>query len=108
MSNITAYNPSKNISINVIGIEWGELANVINYISAAFYSVEVGKYVGEHVAVKMLIEGLGQNPDKIEAVGHSLGAHLVGHLGRIVFNKTGSKIARATGTKILRCRAGHI
>ena len=46
----------------------------------------------------MLIQNLGQNYSNIEAVGHSLGAHLVGHLGRIVSKLSkGKKIARVTG-----------
>ena len=45
----------------------------------------------------MLIESLGQTPSQIEAVGHSLGAHLVGHLGRTVYDITGQKISRVTG-----------
>ena len=40
---------------------------------------------------------LGQSPDLIHASGHSLGAHLVGHIGRTVERSTGSKIARVTG-----------
>ena len=40
---------------------------------------------------------LGQSPDLIHASGHSLGAHLVGHIGRAVEKSTGSKIARVTG-----------
>ena len=30
---------------------------------------------------------LGQNPDQIHAIGHSLGAHLVGRIGRSVENE---------------------
>ena len=40
---------------------------------------------------------LGQSPDLIHASGHSLGAHLVGHIGRAVEKSTGTKIARVTG-----------
>ena len=43
---------------------------------------------------------LGQNPDQIHAIGHSLGAHLVGHIGRSVENATGHKMARVTGALI--------
>ena len=41
---------------------------------------------------------LGQSHDLIHASGHSLGAHVVGHIGRAVEKSTGSKIARVTGT----------
>ena len=57
----------------------------------------VGKYSGEKIAFEMLINQLGQMPSQIEAVGHSLGAHLVGHLGRTIFDKSGEKISRVTG-----------
>ena len=57
----------------------------------------MGQYVGEKIVVNMLIESLGQTPSQIEAVGHSLGAHLVGHLGRTVYDITGQKISRVTG-----------
>ena len=58
----------------------------------------MGQHVGEKIVVNMLIESLGQTPSQIEAVGHSLGAHLVGHLGRSVYSLTGQKISRVTGT----------
>ena len=45
----------------------------------------------------MLIDKLHQDPKLIEAVGHSLGAHVVGHLGRSIFNSIGQKIKRVTG-----------
>ena len=57
----------------------------------------VGKYSGEKIAFEMLINQLGQMPSQIEAVGHSLGAHLVGHLGRTIFDRSGEKISRVTG-----------
>ena len=40
---------------------------------------------------------LGQSHALIHASGHSLGAHVVGHIGRAVEKSTGSKIARVTG-----------
>lgn len=35
--------------------------------------------------------------DKMELVGHSLGAQVCGYIGRIVHNKTGYKLERITG-----------
>ena len=43
------------------------------------------------------MDDLGQTGDQISASGHSLGAHLVGHLGRAVQNAGKGKIARITG-----------
>ena len=40
---------------------------------------------------------LGQSHALIHASGHSLGAHVVGHIGRAVEKSTGIKIARVTG-----------
>ena len=83
--------------MNVIGIDWGGLAYDFLYFSSAAYSMAVGEYTGEKIAFEMLINQLGQMPSQIEAVGHSLGAHLVGHLGRTIFDKSGEKISRVTG-----------
>ena len=93
-----AFNYYEPESINVIGIDWDALAPITNYLSSAYYSNAVGQYVGEKIVVNMLIESLGQTPSQIEAVGHSLGAHLVGHLGRSIYSLTGQKISRVTGT----------
>ena len=48
----------------------------------------------------MLIDELHQDPKLIEAVGHSLGAHVVGHLGRSVFKSIEQKIKRVTGVSL--------
>ena len=97
---LSAYNEEEETSMNVIGIDWDQLAWITNYLSAAYYSNEVGKYTAEHVIVDKLVGTLGQKHSQIEAVGHSLGAHLVGHLGRKTYELTGEKLARVTG-KIL-------
>ena len=86
--------------MNVIGIDWGGLAYDFLYFSSAAYSMAVGEYTGEKIAFEMLINQFGQMPSQIEAVGHSLGAHLVGHLGRTIFYKSGEKISRVTGNNL--------
>lgn len=40
---------------------------------------------------------LGVNPSKLFIVGHSLGAHIAGAAGRLVYRKTGHKIAQIDG-----------
>ena len=55
-----------------------------NYFLAANNAVRVGKHSGEVIGVDLLMNGLGQTPDQIHAIGHSLGGHVVGHFGRIV------------------------
>ena len=94
---ISAFNAQKESSINVIGIEWGDLASNILYLPCAIDSQNVGILTGEKIAKEMLIDNLHQDPKLIEAVGHSLGAHVVGHLGRSIFNSIGQKIKRVTG-----------
>ena len=44
---------------------------------------------------------MGVNPGDIHCIGHSLGAHIVGHVGRNIkeFGMQG-KIARVTGEKV--------
>ena len=52
---------------------------------------KIGKLVGDKLVTKILIKQLNQDPKLIHAIGHSLGAHLVGHIGRAVENRTGNK-----------------
>ena len=58
--------------------------------------MRVGKHTGE-VFKNLLIEGLGVQEEDIHAVGHSLGAHVVGHFGRTIESDTNQKILRTTG-----------
>ena len=60
-------------------------------------SNSVGIYTGEKLVYDILIQIFGQKPEQIHAIGHSLGAHLVGLLARTVFRLTDQKIARVTG-----------
>eukprot|EP00095_Tigriopus_kingsejongensis_P010818 maker-scaffold2896_size11495-snap-gene-0.3 protein:Tk10818 transcript:maker-scaffold2896_size11495-snap-gene-0.3-mRNA-1 annotation:"hypothetical protein DAPPUDRAFT_303061" len=80
---------------NIIGVDWSLLESWTNYFDAAETSLEVGTYVGEMVSNLMQNHGLSHN--NFHAIGHSLGAQAVGHLGRKVSAVTGSKVARITG-----------
>ena len=82
---------------NVIGIDWDRLATIENYLGAAINSNRVGDHVGQYLVVNTLMNALGQSPGKIQAIGHSLGAHAVGHIGRTARAASGSNIARVTG-----------
>merc|ERR1712109_2717 len=82
---------------NVICVDWDKLATIENYLGAAINSNTVGDFVGEKLVADILMAALGQLPSQIHAIGHSLGAHLVGHIGRSVETVTGFKIARVTG-----------
>lgn len=92
----SAYMTAKS-QVNMIGIDWDKLATIEAYPFAATNSKMVGEHVGENLVVKILVEQLGQTPTLVHANGHSLGAHLVGHLGRSVQRVGGYKIGRVTG-----------
>ena len=70
------------LNVNVIAVDWYPLATWDNYFRAAQNAVRVGAYCGEVIGVDILLNGLGQSPNQIHAIGHSLGGQLVGHFGR--------------------------
>ena len=70
------------MNVNVIAVDWYPLATWDNYFRAAQNAVRVGAYCGEVIGVDILLNGLGQSPNQIHAIGHSLGGQLVGHFGR--------------------------
>ena len=84
-------------NFNVIGIDWHEMAQPPYYYSAAKNTETVGKFIGKKLVIDILINTLDQNPKKIHAIGHSLGAHVSGHIGREVQNSNNAKIGRVTG-----------
>ena len=81
--------------VNLICIDWSAYADFDwpIYVRAAENAVKVGKVVGQKVVSKLLIKKLKQNPKLIHAIGHSLGAHVVGNIGKY----SGQKIGRITG-----------
>ena len=84
-------------NFNVIGIDWHEMAQEPYYYSAAKNTETVGKFIGQKLVADILISTLNQDPKKIHAIGHSLGAHVSGHIGRKVQNINNAKIGRVTG-----------
>ena len=94
-----AYIDNFDHDVNIIGIDWGKLSShngIPHYFIAANNAIKVGKHAG-HVLSKMLIEGLGVRAKNIHAIGHSLGAHVVGHFGRTIQADLDEKILRITG-----------
>ena len=87
---------NERMSFNIIAIDWSALATWDNYFTAAKNAVTVGKHAGQVIGIDLLINGLGQTPDQIHAIGHSLGAHLVGHFARAIKESKG-QISRVTG-----------
>ena len=86
-------------TFNIICIDWQILAKADAPIfeGAARNAIKVGKAVGEKVVAKMLIGDLGQDPNIIQAVGHSMGGQLVVNVGRSAYEFSNQKIARVTG-----------
>ena len=68
-----------------------------DYYMAAKNTETVGKFIGRKLVIDILINTLDQDPKKIHAIGHSLGAHVSGHIGREVQNSNNAKIGRVTG-----------
>lgn len=64
------------------------------YVDAAQNAIHVGQYVG---LVLSVLDKLSSNGVNIHVVGHSLGAHLVGVVGRTFEEAAGRKLARVTG-----------
>ena len=91
---IKAY-ASSTWDVNLICLDWSKYADIDCplYIRAAENAVKVGVEVGQKFVSKLLIKTLKQNPRLIHVIGHSLGAHLSGHIGR----NSGVKIGRITG-----------
>ena len=85
------------MNCNIIGVDWEALYLFTDYEHSARTSIRVGKYVGKMFS-EMLFKKLGVNPNDVHVIGHSLGAHVGGHLCRTVEKgaKAG-KIKRLTG-----------
>jgi len=83
----------------VILLDWSSLASNSmtwtgsTYNNAARNGIDVGNFVGKCLAGLSKEHGLGP----IHLVGHSLGAHLVGKIGRSFKAATGKLVDRVTG-----------
>jgi hypothetical protein len=76
---------------NVIYVDWSIAANKSFPVSAANI-----KPVGEYIADFIL--NLRVPLENVHIIGHSLGSHLAGFVGKNIYWKTGKKIARITAT----------
>jgi len=84
-------------NVNIIAVDWRELASAPNYIKAAMDAVAVGDFVGQTFG-ELLIQDLKVSPMDIHVIGHSLGAHFAGHLARqLAATGNMGKVARVTG-----------
>ncbi|CAD1478768.1 unnamed protein product, partial [Heterotrigona itama] len=73
--------------VNVILLDWGDIAYHINYVYVASQVAAIGKVVAE--SLNQLIELI--DLDTLHVIGHSLGAHIAGNVGRF------ANISRITG-----------
>jgi len=90
--------------LQVICIDWRNLASlgvwdVIKnkgpYNGEAQNCVDVGWWMGRLLA--SLVEKTGLEVSKVHLIGHSLGAHVVGMMGRTFTSISGKQVARVTG-----------
>jgi len=96
---MTAYNKD----VNVILVDWEELARVeqfkgtdnYSYDSAARNSIDTGEYLGYCFAA--LSELYPSVELDYHLVGHSLGAHVVGKAGRVFKRESNKAMQRITG-----------
>ena len=100
---VEAYFAHPQLHCNVIAVEYTPLATWDNYFIAANNAVRVGYHSGEVIGVDLLMNGLGQTPDQIHAIGHSLGGHVVGHFGRAIKEIGGEFLTKS----ILRSKVVH-
>lgn len=90
--------------VQVICIDWRNLASLsawdvlMNggaYNGEAQNSVDVGWWMGR--LLDSLVEKTGLDSSKVHLIGHSLGAHVVGMMGRTFTSISGKQVARVTG-----------
>lgn len=81
--------------LNILTVNWEELAENIFYLTVASQTKYVGQIVAEFI--NDLVDK-GVNVNKIHLIGHSLGAHVSGYAGRFL----NGKIRRITGLDAAR------
>lgn len=66
--------------MNIIALDWGDIAFHINYVHVSSQIVTIAKAVAE--SLNKLADLIDLNT--LHVVGHSLGAHIAGNIGRYV------------------------
>merc|ERR1712083_679544 len=92
-------------NVQVVCIDWRNLAHLGfghdmvhcggEYNCEAKNSVDVGIWLGR--LLHSLVYWTGLHVDKVHLIGHSLGAHVVGNMGRTFRSLSGKQVARVTG-----------
>lgn len=75
---------------NLILVDWSKKANVM-YFEAAKSSGSVGSSIADFL-IKLKIQ-----LDNVHIIGHSLGSHVAGFVGKRIFKVTKRKVQRITG-----------
>lgn len=81
---------------NVIVVDWGKLANLPCYPSAAFNTRQAGECTAAFL-MGLQMNNTMFNIDKVHAIGFSLGAHVASFASNVLENSTGKKLTRITG-----------
>jgi pimeloyl-ACP methyl ester carboxylesterase len=79
--------------MNVVIVDWGGGAEVLNYAKAASNTRTTGAYTAR--VYQNLLAQPGSSTARMWCVGHSLGSHVCGHTGMAL--PTNSKLGRVTG-----------
>jgi len=84
---------------NFIGLDWQSLAAWQlpgDGYGAAAHNVAPAGIRGAHMLLKMIGTGANNRLENFHIIGHSLGCHVAGNMGRTITAETGQKIAHLT------------
>ena len=101
-SDVTTFAPLaksylETMDANILVLDWSWIASDWTYYIAAQDVPLLGDTLGETLG-NILVTELDVSPSSIHCVGHSLGAHNVGHIARKIAQVGGKgKVARVTG-----------
>jgi hypothetical protein len=79
--------------INVVIVDWGPLAQILNYNQAASNTRTVGAYLAS--VYRNLLTRAGTAASRMWCTGHSLGSHVCGHAG--MHMPANQRLGRVTG-----------
>lgn len=89
----------------VIWVDWRELATPKIFTPSILYpaiadNVPIVGLRVFHLIEFLLRSGIVRSLQDIHLIGHSLGAHICGRAGQLMFMRHGVKVGRITGTNI--------
>lgn len=83
--------------VNVLVVDWKQLAVVPCYPTATLNTGQVGRCVGEMLSSLTSVHG----PDTLHLIGFSLGAHIAAYASNYLQAYTNRSVYRITGTDVL-------